>query len=462
MDFPDFNNLFHWFDVTMQLLQRLFVVVVAALIAIRFEWLRRALRGAELAWSHRLTAMAIFGGLAVIGTHSGVLIDMHQSGLVMDWFFGLPTQLEASQTIISFRNTMVLVAGLMGGPWVGLGAGLIAGVERYSLGGFSSVSSSLWTLLLGGYAGVVRYFRPDWMASVKGVFWVTLIGTLIYRLCLIVFVDDAYPGIAAMSWLLLLPIVAVNSLGCMLFFWVMRDLDRDQLLREAQAAQVLFLQAQIESNRLQQQANQSELRALHAQVEPHFLNNTLNAIHTLISVDPQTAANYLSKLARFMSDTRQMSSTNSITVEQELCQLERYLDFQQLRFPGKFLVQKHVPANLLAYRIPPRSLQTLAENALVHGLRGHSDTLQISITGEDCGETMQLCVADTGCGIDQDRLQNLGKQLVHSEQGSGSALYQISQSLNLAFNGEANLVIQSQFGLGTTVVMTLPKRSEAW
>jgi two-component system sensor histidine kinase LytS len=368
----------------------------------------------------------------------------------------------ASQTIISFRNTMVLVAGLMGGPWVGLGTGLIAGVERYNLGGFSSLSSGIWTLLFGGYAGVVRYFRPDWIASAKGVFWVALIGTLIYRLFLILFVDDSYPGIAAMSWLLLLPIVAVNSLGCVLFFWVMRDLDRERLLSEAQAAQVLFLQAQIERNRLQLQADKSELRALHAQVEPHFLNNTLNAIHTLISIDPQTAADYLGKLARFMNDTRQTASANSTTVEQELSQLKYYLDFQNLRFPGKFLFQEHVPASLLTYLIPPRSLQTLAENALIHGLRGHTDTLQISVTGEDFGETMQLCVADTGCGIDPDYLQELGKQQVHSEQGSGSALYQISQSLNLAFNGRAKLDIQSQLGKGTKVIMTLPKRSEPW
>jgi two-component system sensor histidine kinase LytS len=462
MDFSDFDSLFHWFDVTVQLLQRLFVVVVAALIAIRFEWLRRALRGAELAWSHRLTAMAIFGALAIIGTHSGVLIDMNQNGLVRDWLFGLPTELTASQTIISFRNTMVLAAGLMGGPWVGLGAGLLAGVERYGLGGFSCVSSSLWTLLLGGYAGCVRYFRPDWIASAKGVFWVTLLGTLIYRLFLIVFVDDSYPGIAAMSWLLLLPIAAMNSLGCLLFFWVMRDLDRDRLLSEAQTAQVLALQVQIESDRIQLQADKAELRALHAQVEPHFLNNTLNAIHTLISIEPNKAAEYLGKLARFMNDTRQTACANSVTIEQELSQLARYLDFQQLRFPGKFAVHEDVPTSLLAYQILPRSLQTLAENALLHGLRGHTEPLHISITAEEDGGNLLLCVTDNGCGIAPERLAELGQQAVHSAQGSGSALYQINQSLHLAFNGEANLAIHSQLGLGTKVIMTLPKRSETW
>jgi LytS/YehU family sensor histidine kinase len=42
----------------------------------------------------------------------------------------------------------------------------------------------------------------------------------------------------------------------MLFFWIMRDLDRDRLENEAQEARLLALQA--------------ELRALRAQVDPHF------------------------------------------------------------------------------------------------------------------------------------------------------------------------------------------------
>lgn len=225
---------------------------------------------------------------------------------------------------------------------------------------------------------------------------------------------------------------------------------------------MLALQGQIEKNRIQQQADKAELRALHAQVEPHFLNNTLNAIHTLISIEPNKAAEYLGKLARFMNDTRLTASANSVTIEQELSQLARYLDFQQLRFPGKFVVHEEVPTGLLAYQILPRSLQTLAENALLHGLRGHTEPLNISITAEDDGDTLQLCMTDNGCGIAPERLADLGQQAVHSASGSGSALYQINQSLQLAFDGKANLAIQSQLGLGTKVIMTLPKRSKAW
>jgi sensor histidine kinase YesM len=51
---------------------------------------------------------------------------------------------------------------------------------------------------------------------------------------------------------------------------------------------------------------------------------------------------------------------------------------------------------------------------------------------------------------------------VASEQGGGSALYQISQNLALAFNGKAHLKIESQLGVGTTIYLHIPKVAAAW
>jgi sigma-B regulation protein RsbU (phosphoserine phosphatase) len=55
----------------------------------------------------------IFGLLAIYGTTSGV---------------------QTSGAIVNIRNLGPMMAGLIGGPWVGLGAGLIGGIQRYFLG----------------------------------------------------------------------------------------------------------------------------------------------------------------------------------------------------------------------------------------------------------------------------------------------------------------------------------------
>ena len=127
----DTDLMLHWLDHTAQLAQRLCVVVVAAMFCIRAEGLRRAVRSPGGRWQSQVVVTAFFALLAVIGTHGGIVMDLEQNGRVGAWdFAGLPGRLRDSQAILGFRDSMALVAGLIGGHWVGGGAGLLAGLER--------------------------------------------------------------------------------------------------------------------------------------------------------------------------------------------------------------------------------------------------------------------------------------------------------------------------------------------
>ncbi len=72
--------LFHWLDNTAQLSQRVCMVLMAAHVSIRIEWLRVALRGDRSLWRNRFVAILFFGLFAIIGTHSGFLLDVHHVG----------------------------------------------------------------------------------------------------------------------------------------------------------------------------------------------------------------------------------------------------------------------------------------------------------------------------------------------------------------------------------------------
>ncbi|NOS89047.1 MAG: hypothetical protein HOP34_11015 [Methylococcaceae bacterium] len=197
MTLPDL--FLHWLNEILQIVPRLFIVVVAAFIAIRFEWLRLALRGKQISRRNVLPAILVFALLAVIGTHSGIPIDIHLGLREIDLNAAGPAHLRDSQAIVGFRDTMILSAGLIGGPWVGLGAGLIAGAERYYLGGFAALASGVATVLLGIFTGAVRHYKPEWIASEQGILSVAVIGTLIHRLLILVLVspfEDAW----TLSW----------------------------------------------------------------------------------------------------------------------------------------------------------------------------------------------------------------------------------------------------------------------
>lgn len=163
-----------------------------------------------------------------------------------------------------------------------------------------------------------------------------LIGTALQRI--VILLIDSSNDANALSVEIAVPVVIINCTGCVLFYWIMSDLDRARVQNKAREAILIADQARIENERLdllaraaQYNANfykqQAELRVLHAQVEPHFLNNTLGAIQALISVNPDNARSYIAKLATFFNETRESSVLTAITLEQELMQVQHYMEF---------------------------------------------------------------------------------------------------------------------------------------
>lgn len=432
-----------WLVNAFELLQRVGAVVIVAYISMRVPLVRRSLSGAQTSWFYQLATACFFGFIAILGTHMGLIFNTSNES--WDWGTRTYWPLAADEAIIGLRDLMVLTAGIFGGAWIGLGAGILAGSERYFLQGNVGDMSALATIILGLGAGLSRHFWPFWTISVKGVLTVSVLGTLVQKLILLLsplFADVTVNKAATLvMWETTLPVLAANSLGCLLFLLVIKDLEYDQIQIREKSAQ---------------------LRALHAQVEPHFLNNMLTALQALIVKDPDRALNFLSKLAQFFNHTRVSASANSIRLADEMAHLGLYLDFQALRFPDKFNLHLDVPESLLHCHVEPRILQTLVENIFVHARHGETGSIQIEIKGEDLGEAMKIHVIDTGCGMTQERAEKLGKQAVISRNGSGSALYQIRCSLDLVFNGKANIEIKSALGLGTTVILNIPKRIEAW
>lgn len=447
-----------WFDITTRILPRLCVVVTVAFVAIRMEWLHKALRHADTDWRNLLVAILVFGLLGVVGNHSGFVFDLDLGGIEKGWVGG---GLEERQAIFGFRDSMVMAAGLFAGPWVGLGAGAVAGGERYLLGGFSGPVNAVVTGLLGLIAGLARRSWHRWAETLSGALVLALLGTVLQRVLVLLLMMVNEPG-SEDAWLLAkaiaVPMAVLNSLTCFLVIVIARDfrgLDRERLENRAH-------QAELHRERAEHRAHQAELRAWQARVEPHFLNNALNGIKALILEDPDRARAYVAELGQFFNETRKHAGENSITLGEELTQLRRYVEFQPLLHNYNLRYRADVPAELQRYRLPPLSLQTLIENALTHGFPAPTGPSELCVEAEEREDSLVLKVRDNGRGIPPDKLADLGWRSVVSKHGSGTALYQLKQSLELAFGVSDPISIKSRPGIGTEVILTLPKRSEPW
>lgn len=114
-----------------------------------------------------------------------------------------------------------------------------------------------------------------------------------------------------------------------------------------------------------------ELHTFQTQMDPHFIFNSLNAIHScILSASTELASVYLTRFSRLMRLMLENSSKEWISLEEELEALELYLQLEQLRFDGRFdytLTHQASGADLQAL-VPPFIVQPFAQSAIWYRL----------------------------------------------------------------------------------------------
>lgn len=158
------------------------------------------------------------------------------------------------------------------------------------------------------------------------------------------------------------------------------------------------------------------------------------------------------QLANFFNYTRKFVGLDTISLAEELAQLQRYLTFQHLGLGDKLQDQLTIPTELLGVQMLPGCLLTLVENALKHGFKGRATPYKLEVGANVQDGMLILCVSDNGRGISPGRLVALGHQPVHSDNKGGKvALHQLRQSLRLVFGEQAQLQVASQPRQGAAV-----------
>ncbi|MEN8218695.1 MAG: LytS/YhcK type 5TM receptor domain-containing protein [Pseudomonadota bacterium] len=418
-----------WLDQILFMLQGVAVIIMIAFTLFRTPYLYKQLLNENrfgLGW---LLLVLLFSVMAIFGTHAGMVID------TMGAFkpVSLSYQLKQGEAVINFRDLVTVTAGLAGGPWLGASVGAIAGVERFYLGGFTGLSCAIATLMSGLLAGFFRQWLDRRITPLRAAFIAGIV--VILQMLLILILSSPFEDALNLVKLIGIPMLLTDMVGCFVFQQVIEVLDRDRLKSELQ---------------------QAKIRALQAEIHPHFLGNTLNSIKVLIRVDPDKAREYVTKLAQFLREIWDYARTDEITLKDELVHVDKYLDFQELRFPNKIQYQKLIKdETLLDCMIPPRSLLSLVENALKHG-KPQNRTFVITVEVRQHGDYSQLIVKDNGVGIPKERLKELGPKPVDSSNGTGHGLYQIHQTLDLYWADKARFEIDSTVEQGTTVTLTIP------
>lgn len=202
----------------------------------------------------------------------------------------------------------------------------------------------------------------------------------------------------------------------------------------------------------------AEIKSLQAQVNPHFFFNAINTISALMRTDADKARTLLLQLSTYFRTNLQGARETEISLQQEREHVNAYLSLEQTRFPDKYTVGFDVETseNVL---LPPFTIQVLVENAMRHafGNRRHNNHVWVLVSETDTH--IQVAVKDDGLGIDDSVLPQLGKQVVASANGSGTALENLNARLTGLYGQESRLRFDTG-SAGTTVRLLIPRKEQ--
>lgn len=202
----------------------------------------------------------------------------------------------------------------------------------------------------------------------------------------------------------------------------------------------------------------AEFELLQAQINPHFLYNTLDTIVWLAeSGDQKRVVSMVGNLSDFFR-TSLNQGKDIISIREELAHVRSYLEIQQVRYQDILRYEITVPEDLYEYKIPKITIQPLVENALYHGIKNKRGQGTITVTGKSKENGFVLYVRDNGIGMTQERLNEVraGIQKLSYTGKEIYGLYNVNERIRLNFGETYGISIESTYGEGTCVSISLP------
>ena len=179
------------------LLLNIGLLVLIATMLTKIPVVRSMLLGDNNPIGSRAALAVIFGLVSIFSTYTGI---------------------RAQGAIVNTRVIGVLAAGLLGGPYVGMGAAIIGGLHRYlfDIGGFTAVSCAVSTFVEGLIGSAFsRRFKAGKVDG-TGIFLITALAE-VGQMVIILLISKPFPAALELVQLIAFPMIIMNALGMVVF-----------------------------------------------------------------------------------------------------------------------------------------------------------------------------------------------------------------------------------------------------
>ncbi|MBO9727000.1 MAG: histidine kinase [Chitinophaga sp.] len=178
-----------------------------------------------------------------------------------------------------------------------------------------------------------------------------------------------------------------------------------------------------------------ELHAFQAQMDPHFIFNSLNAIHHyILTTSTDMASLYLTRFSRLMRLMIGNFNKEWISLQDELDALELYIQLEQLRFDEQFKYQLNVQpeVNKQFTLIPPLIIQPYVQYAIWHRILLRPEKTGGELVITICKEKDRLFIQleDNGILI-TEVLDSTGERQASGIDIAAERLYMMSEKYHM-------------------------------
>lgn len=186
---------------------------------------------------------------------------------------------------------------------------------------------------------------------------------------------------------------------------------------------------------LERRHHETELAYLRSQLQPHFFFNTLNNLYSLTLEKSDLAPEMVLKLSDLMSYVVYKGNARSVSLHDEVKQIQHYIDLEKIRYGKRLKTSLHISGDIAGKQLPPLLLTPFIENSFKHGIHLKEGKIPIDIEITVLGDRLEFSVKNIKSEAKETPTVN-GKEL------SGIGIQNTKRRLELLFPDDFELNIE--------------------
>ncbi len=212
--------------------------------------------------------------------------------------------------------------------------------------------------------------------------------------------------------------------------------------------------------------DEMEIKFLQHQMNPHFLFNILLTIQIKAKMSgDEKIYKMISSLSALLRAGIYKDARAIVSLKEELKYVEYYLWLQKERFDDRLNYSIEVAdESILVCEIPRLIIESMVENAIVHGIENMSEGAMVRVTLEyvtsNQKEEILIHVIDNGAGFNAAKVvsEKVGLENDGSIRRDKMGLNNTNQRLKLIYGEQYGLIIHSKEMEGTDIEIHIPKK----